>query len=92
MHSHKDAELIAQKALFLYLNKVGATSAVDAQMAINKLVAVATQAVETVADHEASIDMLDSVKASAQMKHRASAVGLCATSGVVVMPTPPGMQ
>ena len=92
MHSHKDAELIAQKALFLYLNKVGATSAVDAQMAINKLVAVATQAVETVADHEASIDMLDSVKASAQMKHRASSLGLCATSGVVVMPTPPGMQ
>lgn len=92
MHSNSQTEILAEKAIALFLKTSGATSAADAQRALNKLVAVASQAVETVVGYDAAIDMLDGVKMSCELKHTSDALVVGTPRPLNIMPCAPGVQ
>ncbi|HBC3404755.1 TPA: hypothetical protein KDZ97_005009 [Vibrio parahaemolyticus] len=92
MHSNSQTEILAEKAIALFLKTSGATTAADAQKALNKLVAVASQAVETVVGHDAAIDMLDGVKINCSFKHTSNALAVCAPRHLNIMACAPGIQ
>ncbi|BDP33299.1 hypothetical protein P3602_20890 [Vibrio parahaemolyticus] len=92
MHSNSQTEILAEKAIALFLKTSGATTAADAQKALNKLVAVASQAVETVVGHDAAIDMLDGVKINCSFKHTSNALAVSAPRHLNIMACAPGIQ
>lgn len=72
MKNNVESEELAKKAIDLFLTVVGANSVADAQLALNKLVAVATDSVQTLVDVDASVFMLDSIKANALLAQKAN--------------------
>ncbi|EPR7484061.1 hypothetical protein MKR81_26495 (plasmid) [Vibrio campbellii] len=92
MFTAKQAEILAQQAISLYLKNVGADSAAEAQKALNKLVAVATESVEVVVDQGAALDMLDGVRAAAQTRHHVTNFGVSRTATAVFSIAPETIQ
>ncbi|MEF1300564.1 hypothetical protein QTO17_01365 [Vibrio owensii] len=92
MFTAKQADLLAQQAITRYLKDVGADSAADAQKALNKLVAVATQSVEVVVDQDAALNMLDGVKAATQTRHHVTNFGVSPAAAAVFSIAPAAIQ
>lgn len=91
MNKDKITETIAQKNVLRFLAETGAKTTEEAVLAITKLMAVATESIATVADHETSIDILDGVKASAVFNQQAKTVTI-QSDVVVTHSTPTTMQ
>lgn len=69
MLSPKTVELLTKKLLASLLDECGATNASEGEMVLNKLVAIATQSVETLVGHKSSLDMLEGIRDSAIANH-----------------------
>ncbi|MDH1472598.1 hypothetical protein [Shewanella sp. GD03713] len=92
MISAKETDLLAQKLITIFLKDVGVNSASDAQKALNKLVAVATQSVEVVVDHNAALDMLDGVRAAAQTRQYITNFGISPSASSIFSIAPTAIQ
>ena len=75
MKNNNQTEFLVQQMIKQLLNKAGVETVSDAEKVLNKLVAVATQSVETLIDHDTSISMLNGVIGASEAKHKFAAVG-----------------
>ena len=92
MLSHKEAGHLASRSISDYLTAIGAMSAADAQLALNKLVAIATRSVEEVSGLTAALEMLDGVRACTQTRCLTHPKALAASANSFVMSSPTTLQ
>lgn len=87
MTNIEETTKLAVKAIQTYLSESDVTSAAETQLALSKLVAVATQSVEIVIDHESALDMLNGVRTLAESRYKVESI-----QNTLVMATPSSIQ
>lgn len=76
MQNEINVEKIAHKNVLRLLAESGANSSEEAILGLTKLIAVATESLATLVDHETSIEILDGVKSSAQFKYQSKSLAI----------------
>ncbi|MEZ9699732.1 hypothetical protein AB4455_10170 [Vibrio sp. 10N.261.46.E12] len=90
MQNEINVEKIAQKNVFRLLAESGANTSEEAVLALTKMIAVATESLATLVDHETSIEILGGVKSAAQFKHQSN--NLAIQPDVVAMHSTPALM
>ncbi len=90
MQNEINVEKIAHRNVLRLLAESGAKTSEEAVLGLTKLIAVATESLATLADHEKSIEILDGVKSSAQFKHQSKSLAI--QPNVVAMHSTPAIM